>query len=80
VDGDGAAPVLVEGEAGADVAARVDEGAVLLDTARGEQAEDLLVHAGERLDAGAVQAEDVVGADVLGAEEPVGGGKRRVRP
>ncbi|MEU6978162.1 MULTISPECIES: hypothetical protein [unclassified Streptomyces] len=65
VDGDGAAPVLVEGEAGADVAARVDEGAVFLDVAPGEESEDLLVHAGERLDARPVQAEDAVSADGL---------------
>ncbi|WP_340374417.1 hypothetical protein U5640_04045 [Streptomyces sp. SS7] len=73
MDGDGAAPVLGEGEAGADAAARVDEGAVLLDVASGEKSEDFLVYAGERLEAGAVEAEAVVGADVLVAGEGVGG-------
>ncbi|MDV9190567.1 hypothetical protein R6L23_20505 [Streptomyces sp. SR27] len=51
----------------------MDEGAILLDVAPGEQTEDLRVHAGERLDARAVQTEDVIGADVLVAEESVGG-------
>ncbi|MCX5229543.1 hypothetical protein [Streptomyces sp. NBC_00233] len=51
----------------------MDEGAIFLDVAPGEKSEDLLVHAGERLDARPVQAEDVVSADVLVVEEGVGG-------
>lgn len=45
------------------------DGAVLLDAPFGEKPEEPRIHAGERLDPGAVQPEDVVGAGVRGSEE-----------
>src|SRR5690606_19509057 len=65
-------PQVVPGLAGPSRAALVDLVAVLFHSSFSQETEQVLRYTGERLNAGPVQPEDVVGANEANAEEGVG--------